>query len=428
MKFVHAADIHLDSPLRGLQRYEGAPVGELRNATRRAFENLVSLCLDENVDFLLIAGDLYDGDWQDYNTGLFLAKQMCRLREAAIPVYVIRGNHDAESKITRQLRFPDNVHSFGAREAETVRLEHLGVALHGRSFATQAMTENLSLSYPRPLAGFFNIGLLHTSADGRPGHERYAPCSRHDLAVKGYDYWALGHIHQREVLCAGKPWIVFPGNLQGRHVRETGEKGCTLVTLTGEADHVDGDDDSVEVEHRTLDVVRWSWCTVDAARSTSVDDLLAQVRTALETVLQSANGNGTLFAVRLTFQGPCAVHRVLASRPEGFVAELRSLANELGNVWIERVEFETHASLDLDAVAQGADPLGQLVRFTRDLKSDEAGLKQLAGEFQDLRRKLPAELHERIFPEETVVVRELLGDIEHLLVARLLAAGAGDAG
>src|SRR4051794_31829790 len=113
--FVHAADIHLDSPLRGLERYEGAPVEHLRSATRRAFERLVQFCLDDAVAFLLLAGDLYDGDWPDYNTGLFFAKQMARLREAGIPVYIVRGNHDAANVITSSLRLPDNVHTFGAR-------------------------------------------------------------------------------------------------------------------------------------------------------------------------------------------------------------------------------------------------------------------------------------------------------------------------
>ncbi len=120
MKFIHAADVHLDSPLHGLERYEGAPVAEMRGATRRALENLVDLCRDERADFLLLAGDLYDGDWRDFGTGLFFAAQMVRLREAGVRVFVVRGNHDAASRITRSLRLPDNVHVFASRRPETV--------------------------------------------------------------------------------------------------------------------------------------------------------------------------------------------------------------------------------------------------------------------------------------------------------------------
>ncbi|MBV9999507.1 MAG: DNA repair exonuclease [Verrucomicrobia bacterium] len=412
MKFVHAADIHLDSPLRGLERYEGAPVHDLRSATRKAFEKLVDLCLEEKTDFLLIAGDLYDGDWHDYNTGLFFSRQMSRLREAQIAVFLIRGNHDAESKITRQLRLPDNVHSFAAREAQTMRLEHLGVALHGRSFATQAMTENLSLSYPAPLEGLFNIGILHTSADGRPGHENYAPCSQNDLAAKGYSYWALGHIHRREVLSTGEPWIVFPGNLQGRHIRETGEKGCTLVSVN--------DNHETVIEHRVLDVVRWYECDLDVSGLNATDDLLARVQAALGRAVR--NSGDRLLAVRLTLRGSCEAHRALATRPDEFIADVRALGNDLGQVWIERVDFNTRAPINLDAIAQQSDPLGQLVRFTRALTTDPARLRELAANFQDLRRKLPAELGERILSDEAAITGEMLGDVEQLLVLHLLAA------
>lgn len=410
MRFIHAADIHLDSPLRGLERYEGAPVEELRGATRKAFGRLVELCIDEKVDFLLIAGDVYDGDWQDYNTGLFFTKQMVRLRDAGIPVFLIRGNHDAESRITRKLQLPPNVHCFDAGAAESKRIEDLGVVIHGRSFATQAVIDNLCRSYPVPVPGLFNIGLLHTSADGREGHESYAPCSREDMVAKGYHYWALGHVHEREVLGDGEPWIVFPGNLQGRHIREVGNKGCSLVTVE--------DGDQVTVEHRTLDVVRWNRCTVDATGAASSEDLLNRVQAALEQAQKPADD--CLVAARLTFKGACAAHRTLVTRPDAFIAEVRSLASSLGNVWVEKVKFDTRSPIDLETIAQQADPLGQLIRFTRQLKDDEAGLQELAGELHDLRQKLPKELAERILPEETALVRELLQDVEQLLIPRLL--------
>ena len=99
-KFLHAADLHLDSPLKRLARYEGAPVDELRSAPRAALRNLVSLAIEEKVDFVLIAGDLYDGDWKDYNTGLFLNQRLKELQSASIPVYLVKGNHDAESRIS----------------------------------------------------------------------------------------------------------------------------------------------------------------------------------------------------------------------------------------------------------------------------------------------------------------------------------------
>jgi DNA repair exonuclease SbcCD nuclease subunit len=229
-RFIHAADLHLDSPLHGLDAYDGAPVEQIRGATRRALANLVELAETERAAFVLVAGDLYDGDWRDYNTGLYFVRQMSRLREAGTPVYIIAGNHDAASQITKSLRLPENVRMLSADRPESVVLEAEGVAIHGQSFATRAVTDDLSATYPVRLAGFFNVGLLHTCAEGREGHEPYAPCRIEALVAKGYDYWALGHIHKREIL-HGDPWVVFCGNLQGRHIRETGAKGCSLVTV-----------------------------------------------------------------------------------------------------------------------------------------------------------------------------------------------------
>lgn len=271
-KFIHAADIHLDSPLKGLEQYEGAPVDQIREATRRALANLVELAVEQTVSFVLIAGDLYDGDWKEFRTGLFFVDQMRKLREAGIPVYLIAGNHDAANKMTKKLPMPDNVHLLAANKPETVHLEACEVAIHGQSFARSAVLDNLATGYPSPEPGMFNIGLLHTSATGREGHETYAPCTIDDLRSKQYDYWALGHIHKRELLCQDPP-ILFPGNLQGRHVRETGPKGCTLVTVD--------DQNRVRLEPVAVDVFRWEHCRVEAAGAENGDAVLDRVRSQL---------------------------------------------------------------------------------------------------------------------------------------------------
>jgi DNA repair exonuclease SbcCD nuclease subunit len=190
IRFIHVADAHIDSPLKGLEAHEGAPVDVLRGATRRAFENLIQLAIDENIDFLIIAGDLYDGDWKDYSTGLFFRGQMARLRDKGIRVYLIAGNHDAASVISRKLSLPENVHVFSTRTAESMDVAGHPVVIHGRGFPNRAVPENLVMDYPAAVPNKFNIGLLHTSLTGRPGHDIYAPCSEIDLRQKGYGYWA----------------------------------------------------------------------------------------------------------------------------------------------------------------------------------------------------------------------------------------------
>jgi DNA repair exonuclease SbcCD nuclease subunit len=176
-KFLHAADIHLDSPLRGLSSYESAPIETIRDACRRAFSNLIDLAIEEKVSFVLLAGDLYDGDWKDYSTGIYLSYQMGRLGQHNIPVYTVAGNHDAANRMTKALNSPANMTILSSRKVETIRIDDLAVAIHGRSFGTQHVDENLTVGFGPGEKGMFNIGLLHTSLNGREGHAVYAPCS-----------------------------------------------------------------------------------------------------------------------------------------------------------------------------------------------------------------------------------------------------------
>ena len=270
MKFLHVADIHLDSPLRGLERYASAPVSQMRESTRQALREVVDLALRQEVTLVLIAGDLYDGDWKDYNTGLFFSAQMARLRDAGIKAFIISGNHDAASQLTKHLRPPENVQFLSTHEPETVLLEDIGVAIHGQGFARRSVVEDISVKYPMAAPGYFNIGMLHTSANGRPGHDTYAPCTVNGLLGKNYEYWALGHVHTREVLHED-PFIIFPGNIQGRHIRETGPKGCRLVTVE--------DGRAISAEHCDTAVLRWSVCAVDAAGGCDAETVIDRVRT-----------------------------------------------------------------------------------------------------------------------------------------------------
>jgi DNA repair exonuclease SbcCD nuclease subunit len=420
VKFIHAADVHLDSPLRGLERYEGAPVDEIRGATRRAFENLIQLAIDEEAAFVLLAGDLYDGDWKDYNTGLFFTRQMARLQDAGIGVFVVTGNHDAASQITKTLRPPQNVRVFATRAPETVRLEDLGVAIHGQGFATRAVTEDLTRRYPLADPDLFNIGLLHTSLDGRPGHEVYAPCSLDRLRSRAYQYWALGHVHQREVV-AEEPWVVFPGNTQGRHARETGPKGCSLVTV--EAGRVES------VQHRTLDVVRWSACSVDVADARTLDDLYDRVGHALADAL--GEGEGRLVAARVRIEGACPLDGRLRAAREQVTNQCRALAGIVcsGALWIEKVVLDTRRAESEEAAIARDDAFGGLLRSVRDLELDPDRLARLAGEFADLSAKLPVDLRsgaDAFDPSRPEHVRECLEDVKALLLQRLLSEGRAE--
>ena len=409
VKILHAADIHLDSPLRGLEGHEGGQVEDIRGATRRAFDNLVELAMEEKVDLLLLAGDLYDGDWKDYNTGLYFASRMGRLYRAGVRVCMVSGNHDAANRITRAMPLPGNVSLFSSRSAETVCYDDLGLAIHGRSYPARAVAENLAASYPAAVEGFCNIGLLHTSLAGRPGHEPYAPCSVDDLCGKGYQYWALGHVHCREVV-SREPWIVFPGNLQGRHVREEGDKGATLVRIEENV--------VTEVQHRALDVVRWKSCQVDLGTCQAVEEVYDAVRQAMSDSLAQAEGR--VLALRLALTGASAVHPFLHGRSFQLVEELRGLAAALGEVWLEEVRLETTPQAAARLGEGGDTPLAGLLRTLEEVVAggDVAGL---APELSLLRGRMPAELADAAsFVGDEGAERRLLSEVRELLLARLL--------
>lgn len=412
-RFIHAADPHLDSPLQGLEAHDGAPVDLLRGATRRAFENLVQLAIDERVDFMVIAGDLYDGDWKDYSTGLFFRSQMVRLKASGIPVYLIAGNHDAASVISKKLSLPDNVHVFSTRNAESFEVPGLQVVIHGRGFPNRAVPENLAQEYPAAMPGRFNVGILHTSLTGRPSHDTYAPCSEQDLRSKGYGYWALGHIHQPEVV-SNDPWIVFAGNCQGRHARETGPRGCRLVTVN----------DSLEaesVEWRTLDVVRWQVVGVDLDGVDTETESHRRIREALADAVEKAEGR--LLGARITLAGASSLHGSLHRDAQRWRAEILGIAQDFGEdaVWIEQIKVATSPVYDLFELAE-RDALTKIVLET--LEDAAHNVSRLPDEIVEMLDVLPTDVRAEVESEWQLDQRAaLMSDVRAIILESLQTTG-----
>ena len=417
MRFIHAADLHIDSPLRGLSRYDGAPVDRLRNATRRALVQLVDLALDEQVNFVLLAGDLYDCDWSDFHTGLFFREQMVRLARANIRVFIVQGNHDAQGVISRQLPLPENVTTFSSKKSETVRLDDLAVAIHGRSFPDREVPDDLVPLYPEPVNGLFNIGVLHTSLTGAAGHDTYAPTSLAVLTAKGYDYWALGHVHARQVVYEKAPRIVFPGNLQGRHANETGPKGCELVTVNA---------GTVEASFIELDVVRWHQVTVQLDGVDDVAQAAEQARKALAAAI--AGATALLHAVRVNLIGRTHLDQLEAKQPGTLAAAVQAAAQDIGDceVWIEQVRLAISSPIDRAQAMEGQDAIAELVRLVDELAADDAMLADWSKHaLGDVLAKLPAEVQADAESDslprldDPAALRSLLADAEATLLARL---------
>lgn len=401
-RFIHTGDIHLDSPLKGLSGQQGAAAERIRTATRVALDNLVSQAIEEQVAFVIIAGDLYDGDWRDYQTGLFFIRQMGRLAQAGIPVFLLWGNHDAESQITRRLVLPANASVFSARRPETFRLENCQVALHGQSFRQRDITDNLVPAYPSPISGCFNIGILHTGLGGMGGHVNYAPCAIEHLINKGYDYWALAHVHQAAVLHE-RPHVAFCGNLQGRHNRESGPKGALLISIE------DGQVEDISPLH--VDVVRWTHLRVPVDQCGSVADAVDLIRQTIEHAIEH-NSQGRLLACRIELTGRTGLHDALLASAEHLVAEARAAALGLGEeaAWIERLAIATET---LETTSSRKDALGDLQRMIANAVSDTELKAQLASDLGDLIRKLPHEI--RADAEDAVLKAAIDGDTASLI-------------
>lgn len=412
VRIIHCADIHLDSPLRGLAAHDGAPADDIRGAARRAFSGLIDLCVGERVDLLLIAGDLFDGDWRDFQTGLFFAGQMARAARAGVRVVIVRGNHDSESTLSRSLSLPDSVRVLASHEPETVVYDDLGVAVHGQSFRTAKEDGNLAAGYPPPRQGMVNIGLLHTAIGGYEGHDTYAPCSLAQLIGHDYDYWALGHVHQHMILNRD-PWVVFPGNLQGRHAREIGPKGAVELRIT--------DGMIAAVEFRPFDVLRWQAATVDVSGAETRDEALDRVRTVLEGLWSDCDGRP--LAVRLTLTGACAAHRALQAEGAEVRHQTQAVALDVGEVWVEKVRLDTRPQVDRAALAEGSSPLASLLAMLDHFAEDEEGRALLGDQVKAMIEQLPADARLKREGLDGAVLADLLAAADGLILADISADG-----
>ena len=385
-RFIHAADVHLDSPLASLKRLNAATADELQGASRRSLQTLIDHALHNQVQAVVIAGDLFDGPVKDVGAGLWVDSQFKRLTREGIQVVLIRGNHDAVSNARRVTRWSTGVTELPADAPSTIRLDECGLAFHGQSFGARSETADLAAAYPAGRPGYFNVGVLHTSLSGSSQHDVYAPTTATALERHGYDYWALGHIHLRSPQShSPQCYIGFSGNMQGRHIREQGAKGCQLVTI--EDGQLQG------IQFLPTDSLRWHELQVDVQPLEHLNDIEETLEDQLIPLLDS--GSGCSMAVRVTLQGCTRLHGDL-TRPitvERLSDALSSRLTELGPIWLESVKVRTHparqtASADLDL------PLKYVNQIADELRCDELARSELTEMLDELLRRARNELSE----------------------------------
>ncbi|CAH1217919.1 putative metallophosphoesterase YhaO [Paenibacillus allorhizoplanae] len=422
LRFIHAADLHLDSPFKGMSALPERVRERVRESTFEALKELVALAKQEKVDFVLISGDVYDVSDRSLRAQIRFQKAVEHLAIEGIPAYIIHGNHDPEDGRAAKLVWPADVHFFASDHVETLQVvkQDRGIIaeIHGISYGSSAVTENLALKFKRGQEQVCQIGLLHTNVDGDPHHDNYAPCSKQDLIDAGMDYWALGHVHTRQVM-NNQPAIVYPGNIQGRSIRETGPRGCYLVDID--------DSGRAELIFHALDTVRWFQETLSVSSIPSEQILKDRLGDLLDRLRQDANSRDGI--VRIVLEGRSEIHeRLRKGRAlQELMDELREDEVERSSfVWIESIEDRTASELDLAAVLEEKSFLGDLLRYAATLQIDESALKNFANEALAALQGLPqfAGNPAASTPEQ---LRDWLRSAE-VLVADLLTTDGGGPG
>ncbi len=375
--FIHAADLHLDSPFKSIAHLDPKLADRLISESQAAFNRLIQRCIDEKVDFLLISGDTFDSGSGNLSGQLHFLSGMKKLESADIPVYLICGNHDPLDKWSRHLDFPSNVYQFSGDQVERIgqTIEGKSVGIYGISYPTRDEQRNLAQLFKSDASDVFSIGVLHGNFGSNTGHANYAPFTLPDLQSAGMDYWALGHIHKRQIVSESQPLAIYPGNIQGRHFNETGLKGCVKI-------HVEKGDVH-DTKFLPLSEVVFERLELDIS---DVDNLNEFHERLAQLAEDTAYGKEISMLVRLTLKGATPIHSELNEEDirAYFHEQIQDFSSHF--IYIDRIIDITRPAFDIEERIQSADFVGDVLRRFESLKQDESRLKTLTSElFEDIR-------------------------------------------
>lgn len=417
--FIHAADLHLDTPFAGLGLLSPDLQRALREASLDAFDALIETTIEHEAAFLLLAGDIYDGSDRDVRAQLRLRNGLQQLSDRGIQTFIIYGNHDPVDEGWQAInQWPERVHIFSDQTVESRQVMVGGeciATIHGMSYPTKHVTENLARRYQRSAEPGIHIGLLHANAGSSDEHASYSPCSLDDLRGAGMDYWALGHIHKRQVLNRSDPWIVYPGNLQGRSPKpsERGAKGALLVTVDGQT--------ISEPEFLPLDRARFVGFALAIDEIPDVASLASQLSSKARALQIEHPDRGLLVRARITGWGDLHAHLADPERVSGLLRELRSeFAAEQPFVWWDRWSMETRPDLDREAIRTGTSFTSDVLALIDEMRADPEALRAFAdGELQDLARTPITQIRkadDEVIDEIEADLAQLLADAETIVL------------
>lgn len=413
--FIHTADLHLDSPFVGISGIDAKLGEKLSRATFQAYEKIIELCIEKKVDFLLIAGDIYDSSDKSLYAQVRFVEGLKKLNSAGIQVYICHGNHDPLEGWSANLQWPENVHIMDGKNPDIIEFQKKGktiAVIVGRSYLTQHITTNLVKSFPEKKENWpFTIGLLHCSAGDCKGHDPYSPCSLQDLKDLSYNYWALGHIHTPSIVCKEDPVAIYPGNPQGRHSGETGARGCYFVKVESGK--------TIDYEFIETDSIRWHIKEISIENLENEGKLIETLSDQLEEIRESSESGAAI--CRLVLKGRGHLHRVLKN--EGYLEEILQILREdeiqsQQFVWVEKIVDETRFPIEREFLLEREDFVGDIVKITESLKKDSAARNEFLESLNSLfNSKNGRKFISKIDEKEMI---SLLQDAENILLDTLL--------
>ena len=366
-RFIHCSDLHIDSPFKGLASQVPALTERLRESTFRSFHNIVKLAVEEKVDAVLIAGDIFDGADRSLQAQLKFRRGLLELSEKGIPSFIVHGNHDPSNSWSHTLDWPESTTIFPGNKVESFPVTREGKTLawvYGISYPQKEVNENLALKFKKDQKQGFAVGLLHANVGQQPGHDNYAPCSLQDLISSDFDYWALGHVHEFKILRENNPCIVYSGNTQSRHLKETGPKGCCLVTLSSDA--------PANIRFVATDVVSYRSAKVDVSGASSINEVLLAIQSLVEELAKESLTREGLVA-RLVLTGRTAVHNELQNP-----GATKALAEDIHaffeghSPWVlVDLSTQTAGTYDIDSLKDGKDFVADLLNLCEDNKNEQ---------------------------------------------------------
>jgi len=414
LRFIHTSDLHLDSPFKGLSSWNKDLAARLKDAAFESFRRIIDICIEQQADFLIIAGDIFESDNKSLTAQLKFTAELKRLSDRGISSYIVCGNHDPVKSWLDVIRLPENAYRFGASEVEhfTYKKDSRAVAdIYGISYGDKAVKENLALKYRlKGNSGRFSVAVLHGTVGLAGPHENYAPFKVSDVKSRGFDYWALGHIHKRMVINEKDPVILYPGNPQGRDFGETGAKGCTLV----EVDR----NNRITTSFIPVQLIRFEEVAIALGEEDRTDSLADKIQKARQNI--EDNDDNVSCVLRINITGRTPLHSYL-NKP-GETEQLTGLFNE-GQLehsvftWIDQISVNTSPLINISSIAKGNDFAAEIVKIFKKYETDSKGLADIFKSANDeISYSILKEVNELSVQEQ----REILEKAKWMLLNQLI--------